>query len=235
MKLLILKTGSTIPEIRARRGDFEDWFRSGLELGDGDAPALAPHLGEPLPAPEDVPALLITGSPRMVTDAEPWMLACERFVAAIVARGAPVLGVCFGHQLLARARGGRVDYNPRGPEIGTTAVELTAEGRRAALFAGLPGRVDVHSSHSQSVLELPPGARLLAHNAHDAHQAFALGERAFGLQFHPEFDADIVRGYATCRGSQLREEGIDAAAVAAAARDHPWGPHILRNFLSLLG
>jgi GMP synthase (glutamine-hydrolysing) len=235
MKLLILKTGSTIPEIRERRGDFEDWFRRGLGLDADAAPAVSPYLGEPLPVPADVPALVITGSPHMVTEATPWMLACERLVAELVPRGVPVLGVCFGHQLMARALGGRVEHNRKGQEIGTTAVELTPAGRREPLFDGLPTHLDVHSSHAQSVVELPPQARLLAHNAHDAHQAFAIGERAFGLQFHPEFDADIVRGYATSRSSRLRAEGIDAAVVAAAARDHPWGPRILRNFLSLLG
>ena len=70
--------------------------------------------------------------------------------------------------------------------------------------------------------------------AHDPHQAFAVSDRVIGVQFHPEFDADIIRGYAAERAEKLAAEGIDAAAVQADARDAPHGERILRNFAAML-
>ena len=229
VRLLIVKTGSTIEPLRARRGDFEAWFREGLELGEREAPVVAPFEGEKLPEARAVPAALVTGSPAMVTEQEPWSVATERWLREFVRTGRPLLCVCYGHQLLAQALGGRVDYNPAGSELCTVRVELTEAGRRSPVFAGLPGELAVHASHSQSVLELPPGATLLARNAHDAHQAFAVGARAFSVQFHPEFDADILRGYAA-----ERAEGARAQDIASAARDSEHGRAILARFRELL-
>lgn len=231
--ILILKTGKTVAPLRPRRGDFEDWFRAGLGLDAHSAPCVDAQAGEALPSPSSVDAVVVTGSPANATDGEEWSLGCERFLAHLVDLGTPVLGVCYGHQLLARALGGRVADNPRGREIGTRAVALTEAGRADPLFAGLPAELLVQTTHQQSVLGLPPSARHLAHNAHDPFQAFAVGARAWGVQFHPEFDADIIRGYAGARREVLLEEGLDPDAVAHDARDSAHGRVILQNFVAV--
>ena len=89
-------------------------------------------------------------------------------------------------------------------------------------------------SHRQLVTALPPGARLLAAAERDPIHAFAVGELAWGVQFHPEFDADIVRGYIDARGSQLADEGLDAGQLKARARDTLHGPLLLHRFAHLL-
>ena len=170
----------------------------------------------------------------MVTDDLPWSLGCEHWLRELVERDVPVLGVCYGHQLLARAFGGEVGFNSRGDEVGTTAVALTEAGRHDPLFGGLPDELIVQNSHRQSVLSLPPDARLLASNDHDVHQAFAIGKRAWGMQFHPEFDADIMRGYLEDRSEGLQERGVDTAKLHAATRDSDHGTRVLRNFVAML-
>ena len=87
----------------------------------------------------------------------------------------PMYGVCFGHQHLARTFGGRVEHSPAGWELGTGGVTLTEEGRRDPLFADLPATFPAQQSHGEIVAELPPRARMLAHNPHTVCQAFALG------------------------------------------------------------
>ncbi|MEM7205182.1 MAG: glutamine amidotransferase [Planctomycetota bacterium] len=233
-EILILKTGRTVESLRSRRGDFEDWFRAGLGLDANAAPCVDAPAGATLPPIATVPAVVVTGSPANATDGAPWSLACEAWLAALVQRRTPVLGVCYGHQILARALGGAVGDNPNGREMGTQTVRLTKAAPGDPLFAALPDELIVQTTHQQSVTRLPSAARLLAHNAQDGHQAFAVGECCWGLQFHPEFDADIVRGYAAARADVLAAEGLDPAAVRDAARDSPHGRAILQNFLGVV-
>jgi GMP synthase (glutamine-hydrolysing) len=88
-------------------------------------------------------------------------------------------------------------------------------------------------SHKQSVLELPGEATLLATAERDPHHAFSIGQRAWGVQFHPEFDADIVRGYVAARRDAIHAEGMDADAIERAARDTDHGPRVLKRFAEL--
>lgn len=227
-RFLVVKAGTTVPALVPRRGDFEDWFRAGLAPHACDVVRAAE--GEALPEPGAHAGVVVTGASAMVTDEAAWSLALEEWLARVARSGAAVLAVCYGHQLLARALGGEVGWNDNGREIGTVEVELTPVGVKDPLLAGLETPLRVQASHSQSVLVLPRGARRLAFNAHDEHQAFAWGERVWGLQFHPEFDADIVRGYVQERRADLEREGLDPERLLAAAADSPAGPEILARF-----
>jgi GMP synthase (glutamine-hydrolysing) len=170
----------------------------------------------------------------MVTAREAWSERAAEWLAAVVQRGTPVLGICYGHQLLAHALGGRVGPNPRGREIGTVPLCLLPGAKDDALLGALAGQSVVHVSHVESVLDLPPGAQRLAENDCDPNQAFAMGERAWGVQFHPEFDADIVRGHIVCRRDAILEEGIGADALLRDVVDGPDGTEVLRRFARLL-
>ena len=232
--LLIVKSGSTLPEIAAQRGDFEDWIVARMGLAAARVRIAAVFADAPLPAHASLAGIVVTGSSAMVSHGEPWSERTAAWLGAAALAGTPVLGICYGHQLLAHALGGRVGRNPLGREIGTVEARLHEAARSDPLFAELPAQVRVQATHLESVLQLPPGARLLASSPGDPHQAFAIGELAWGVQFHPEFDADIVRGYLAGRREALLAEGLDPDALLRAASDSPHGGAILRRFVALL-
>jgi GMP synthase (glutamine-hydrolysing) len=233
----IIVAGQTLPEIAARRGDFERFIRTRAGNAWGGRWAVYDvRGGAPLPGPRDADAFIMTGSSSSVTErahpSEQWMLRAEELLTKIVAAQVPFLGICFGHQMLAQALGGEVTKNPNGREIGTVRLTRTMDD---PLFAGLPRAFDVHATHVDSVTRLPPGAEVLATTALDPVAAFRVGHRVRAVQFHPELDADVMRGYLTARAERVREEGGDPEALLAGVHDGTRGHDVLRNFLRLVG
>ena len=232
--LLVVKCGGTLPALRARRGDYEDWILAGMGIARERARIAEVSEGADLPAPAELQAAVLTGSSAMVSERAPWSERTAEWLRDAVAAGLPVLGICYGHQLLAHALGGRVARNPRGREIGSVEVEALPAARGDALLGALPVRLTVQATHVESVLELPPGARLLAVSRGDPHHAFSAGARAWGVQFHPEFDAEVIRGYLEARREILGREGLDAAALLAGVRESEDGRALLRRFAELV-
>lgn len=222
----VLKTGNTLPELAAAQGDFEDWVEAGLCSGAEPVHVIhadqAAETGFHWPQWPDVAGIVITGSHAMVTDDLPWMQACAAWLRAAIDKQVPVLGICFGHQLLGHALGGEVGPNPRGLELGTVEIETTPAAAHDALCEALPPAFDANVVHYQSVLAPPPGAVVLARNAHEPVQAFRVGDRCWGVQFHPEFNSQAMRGY------------IDHLQPApAAARPTPEAGALLARFAGL--
>ena len=148
------------------------------------------------------------------------------------ARDRPVLGVCFGHQLLGRALGGGVERHAAGPEAGTVEIELTEAGSRDPLFAGLPARLAVQECHEDHVQAPPPGAVVLARSDHTPLQAFAHGPRIRAVQFHPEFNEARLRALLESdRGWLDRVRPGLAASTLGALREAPLGARVLANWL----
>jgi GMP synthase (glutamine-hydrolysing) len=230
-RLLVVKTGSAPPGVRERRGDFEDWIAAGMGHDRSEVAVVNVLEGHPLPEAAEISGVVITGSAAFVSERESWSVRTEEWLVPVVESGVPVLGICYGHQLLAQALGGRVGQNPRGREMGTVRVDLTLAVTVAdPLLGQLPHGVDVQVSHVESVLELPEGAVRLGSSAADDHHAFSWGPRAWGVQFHPEFDVDVMRGYVSERAGALRDEGFDPERMEREARDSPHGPAVLRRF-----
>lgn len=229
--ILIVKTGNTLDALRGQQGDFEDWITRGLGADAGAIEVCDPRNGTLLPEPDTQRAVIITGSHEMVSHRAPWSECTAEWLARCVQAEVPVLGICYGHQLLAHAMGGTVDFHPGGLEIGTVPLHLAATAQDDPLFAGLPEQFPVQVIHRQSALQLPPGAVPLAANAHEPHQAFRIGRCAWGVQFHPEFDAAAMRGYVQAQAPNLD----DPNAIAAQVRPTPEAASLLGRFAQLAG
>ena len=231
--VLIVKTGTTVRSAK-RRGDFEQWIGAGLGLAPEALEVRRVDRDAPLPSPDEVAGIVVTGSSAMVTDARPWSERAAAWLRDAVAAQTPVLGICYGHQLLAHALGGEVAYNALGRRLGTIDVHLTGAARGDPLFGGLPDVLHVAVSHRQVVVRPPTGATLLATTTHDPHHAYRAADHAWGVQFHPEYDADIVRAYLHDRRADLLEEGLDPDALARDARDTGHGTLLLRRFAEIV-
>ena len=117
--------------------------------------------------------------------------------------------------------------------MGTVEVRVRDGAAGDPLFASLPRALRLQVTHLESVTRLPPGARLLAETDGDPHHAFAAGERAWGVQFHPEFDAEVNRAYLVERSDLLRAEGLDPDALLHGVSDTPDGTAVLRRFAEI--
>ncbi|MGQ4810423.1 hypothetical protein NKDENANG_03889 [Candidatus Entotheonellaceae bacterium PAL068K] len=180
------------------------------------------YAGAPLPAhPRRYRAIIVMGGPMGVYDeAEyPFLLQEHRFLERALDHEVPLLGICLGSQLLAKALGARV-YRNSCKEIGWDTVELTSAGRADPLFAGLTSPLRVFQWHGDA-FELPSGATLLASSARCAHQVFRYGDRVYGLLFHLELTLDMIHTWIATFQDELAG-GVDQVTpeqlVAGMAR-----------------
>lgn len=158
--LVVIQPGNKLPSLDGYPGDFADWILAGMGWSGLPVSVIRPQLGEPLPRPSTVSAVVVTGSSAMVTDPGDWIARSSDWLAEMVAMQSPVLGICFGHQLLAHALGGCVGDNPNGVEVGTVVTRPHAAATQDPLFSSWCGEIWVQASHRQSVWELPPGGRV---------------------------------------------------------------------------
>ena len=229
--MLIVKTGTARTALDHTDGDFEDWIARGIGR---PVQVCSVFEGEELPAPHETGGVVVTGSAAMVTDLESWAERTAEWLLDAVQAGVPILGICYGHQLLAHALGGRVGKNPRGHEVGTITLSIAGVAAADPLLGGFPARIEVQATHLESVLELPPGAELLASSTLDPHHAFRMpGRPAWGLQFHPEFSAAITRSYIEAKRQDMQAEGLDPNRLLTEVHETRWGDDILARFAQL--
>ncbi len=184
-----------------------------------------------LPDLTDALAVIITGSALSLTEPQPWMRRASERLAALVRRETPTLGICFGHQLLGHALGGRVALNPRGREMGTVRYEALLPDP----VLGPAGSWPVNATHLDSVVELPPGATVLGTTALEPHAAVRFGPAAWGVQFHPEIDGAVMREFIAARRPALVGEGVDVAQLEQGVRDAPDAAALIERFLHVAG
>lgn len=200
MKIGILQTGHAPQELADRTGDYDVLFTRVLG-GNGFDIEAWPVVDGVFPDSADAAdGWVITGSRHGAYEDHPWIPPLEQLVRDIHARGAPMVGICFGHQIIAQALGGKVEKFHRGWAVG--APDYDMDGQTLTLNAW----------HQDQVTVRPEGARVLASNAFCENAVLAYGDSIWTVQPHPEYDADFIKGLIDHRGrGTVPDSQLDSA------------------------
>jgi GMP synthase-like glutamine amidotransferase len=191
-----------------------------------------PYRGDRLPEIGDISALIVMGGAMGANDhgRYPFLIDLKNLIRAVVAARIPFLGVCLGGQLLAAAVGAEV-VSHRWEESGALTVSLTEAGKIDPLFKGITEEFATFQWHHDS-FDLPDGAVLLAISVACPHQAFRVGESAWGLQFHPEVTEKIIRDW--CAWDSSSGEKTEMMVAAFVRNELPYTAVVMKlvhNFL----
>lgn len=231
-QIALIKTGCTIDQIKPRHGDFEDWFAEGLGVPSLLQVDVFRH--QPLPQPDKLAGIVVTGSPAMVSARLDWSERTAIWLQQAVTTGTPVLGVCYGHQLLAHALGGIAGPNPAGRQIGTVKTQVIDNKINDPLLGCLPTTFAAQTSHLEVVLEIPRGAQRLATSPLDDNFAIRFTDNAWGIQFHPEFSAPVMSDYIRYRKGALLKEDLNPGQLLDQVRDTEEAKSVLKKFTELV-
>jgi GMP synthase (glutamine-hydrolysing) len=174
-----------------------------------------------LPGLDGYAGLLVLGGAMGPTDDDacPWLPATRALMADAVSAGLPTFGICLGAELMTVACGGHVRRGSAGPELGVLEVSREPAAADDPVFGALPGRARVLQWHWEEMDQLPPGALLLATSPAYRHQAFRLGDAAWGVQGHPEVTPDIAAQWAREDSPLLQKAGRGPDELVAEVRE----------------
>ena len=228
MRVLIIQHEDLVPP-----GAVSTW----CERNNAAVDIARPDQGDALPPPEGYNLIVILGGTMDVTDAPhlSWLAAELEWIRTLLEAGGgsspvPLLGICLGGQLIAKARGAHVGPMPT-PERGWHTITLTHAARTHPILRVLPAHFESFESHRQG-FELPGDATLLGTSRGWEPQLFALGDRTIGLQFHPEFTEDIIREILAAQTSSWEGQFVEEPETFFAepdrfARQHAVLYHLL--------
>lgn len=223
MQVTIIEAGRAPGRLSEEFPRYPSMFMSLLGAADPDLTfrTVAVLDGEALPDPTTCEAVLITGSPFGVYDSTPWMDPLRAFIRGVFAAKRPMVGVCFGHQVIADAMGGDVRKSEKGWGLGRHVYDVTAP---QSWMTGAGTQVALSVSHQDQVITPPEGAVTLARSAHTDHAMIAYTDApVMSLQGHPEFSDEFVAAlYAARRGKTLSDAQVDGAVASLnAPADNP--------------
>ena len=226
-KLYIIKCGSTFDSIKNDFKDFEHWIMDKFENKDKNIVIINAQENEKLPTLTKNDAVILTGSHSMVTHEESWSLEVEKWLPKLIDEEVPLLAICYGHQLLAKSLGGVSGYHENGIEIGSVDINLEENAKNDEIFSKLQNSFKAHTIHSQTVIKLPKNATRLAFNNHDKNHAFRVGNCAWGVQFHPEFDENIMNLYIK---EVAKKKDLDVKKLSSFSENTNVATIILKEF-----
>lgn len=232
MKIGILKTDAVRPEWVPTFGEYPDMFQRLLKTVDPELEFVVWDVEEGVfPKQTDlVDGYIITGSKSSVYDDKPWIRDLEALVRRLYDERRRVVGICFGHQLVARALGGEVAKSPKGWGVGVHVYDvhdpsLTADGEGAS--------VQLLASHQDQVMQTPAGAQVIARNEHCEIAGMRLGEHILTFQGHPEFIPEYSREIMTFRRPMIGDERVEQGMASLATLEHQ-GERVARWMLDFL-
>ncbi len=201
MLIGILQTGRAPEALRAKHGDYPDAFARLLDGHGFSFRTWVVQDGELPDHPHDCDGWLITGSRHAAYEDHPWIPPLEEFIRRCHGAGVPLVGICFGHQIVAQAMGGKVEKFAGGWAVGRT--EYDWDGRTVALNAW----------HQDQVVQVPAGAERIASHPFCENAALLYADRILTIQAHPEFTPEFARDLMEARGrGTVPDSLLDEAA-----------------------
>ncbi len=210
VRIGIIETGQPQDVFAARHGYFPDMFKNYFSGAQGLT--FSTHQvfkGARIPDPKDCDAWIITGSPHGVYESHAWLPPLMGMVRATLENDRPMLGICFGHQLMAQACGGQVVQSDRGWGIGVHEYALTDAGQAMIMPEE---KLNLLAMHQDQVVKLPANGTVLAQSIFCPYAAIAYGASGLSFQGHPEFTAAFERDLISSR----RDDGIIPGQIADA-------------------
>ena len=196
MKLGILKAGPVIPELYKQFGDYASSFEQLLGPGNFEIQSWDIFESRFPDSINQCEGWLISGSRYGVYEGHQWYPKLEEFIQDCHAANLPMIGVCFGHQAMAQALGGRVEKFKGGWCIGRTSYSFMSK------------TIHLNAWHQDQVVTLPPGATVLGENDFCKYAFLSYGPQTFSLQAHPEFPNEYISGLIEFRGSEIEPEEL---------------------------
>jgi GMP synthase-like glutamine amidotransferase len=201
MQIGILQTGESPDALRDTMGDYPDFFETLLAGRGLTFRRFAVLRGEFPKDVHDCDGWLITGSRHGAYEPHPWIPPLEDFIRKAYAAHVPVVGICFGHQIIAQAMGGKVEKFAGGWTVGPTDYDFGGE------------KITLNAWHQDQVTTAPPGAEVVATTSFCENAALLYDDRMFSVQPHPEFQNDFVEGLINFRGRGLVPDTLLDAAI----------------------
>jgi GMP synthase-like glutamine amidotransferase len=202
MQIGILQTGHAPDALIGHMGDYPSMFERLLQDQGLSFRTWAVVDGEFPESIHDADGWLITGSRHGAYEDHPWIPPLEAFIRDSYAAAVPLVGICFGHQIIAQAMGGRVEKHPGGWSVGPTEYDFGDE------------TLTLNAWHQDQVVEKPPLAKVIASNDFCQNAALLYDDRALTVQAHPEFQGSFIEGLIRTRGRGLVPDPLLDTAVA---------------------
>lgn len=205
MRLGLLLCDHVDPELLSISGDYDEMFRALFSAHSQIEIVVYDSINAEMPGdPRDCDAWMTSGSRHSVNDEDTWIRDLESFVRKVAFAGVPFVGICFGHQLLAKALGGRVEVAQQGWGVGVKAVQVNPE-------MGIDS-YQIFNSHTEQVVALPSQAEVVGWNDHCPASMMIVKGRLLGIQGHPEMDLGFGEGLLNIRrGNPIPVVVADAA------------------------